>query len=250
MTTSKAEPLTIDGLANVRDLGGLTTQDGRRVRSRQVIRSDSPLGMTEQGQTDLSAVVAPGLVIDLRTSLEVEHEGYLIGHVPSRVINLPMNPQSGMTQEQFDAGAADNLVDDYVRSIEANAESMISALRLIADQANRPVVIHCTAGKDRTGVLTAMLLGILGVDIETIVADYHVTQSNMGPILKRVRASRLYQDQGLASAPSWIFEAEPDTMRAFLTHVSALYGTAEGWALAKGLSMEDITRLRESLLDS
>ena len=98
MTTSKAEPLTIDGLANVRDLGGLTTQDGRRVRSRQVIRSDSPLGMTEQGQTDLSAVVAPGLVIDLRTSLEVEHEGYLIGHVPSRVINLPMNPQSGMTR--------------------------------------------------------------------------------------------------------------------------------------------------------
>jgi len=70
MSASGAEELRIDGLVNVRDLGGLETLDGRVIRSRQVIRSDNPKGMTEQGQLDLTNVVAPALVVDLRMTLE------------------------------------------------------------------------------------------------------------------------------------------------------------------------------------
>ena len=165
---------------NARDLGGLRTRDGRIVRSRQVIRSDNPKGMTDKGQEDLSEVVAPALIVDLRMVLEVAREGYTIGHDPARVVNLPMLPQSGVTQEQIDAGAADNLVEDYLRQIDVNAGSIVEALRLIADPANRPVVVHCTAGKDRTGIVVAMLLDILGVDHEVIVADYHVTSGEHG----------------------------------------------------------------------
>ena len=248
MTGSMAEPLHIDGLVNVRDLGGLRTSDGRVIRSRQVIRSDNPKSLTDQGQSDLAGDIAPLLVVDLRMVAEVDREGYTIGHEPARVVNLPMIPQSGVTQEQIDAGAADNLVEDYTRQIEANAGSIIEALRLIAAPANRPVMVHCTAGKDRTGIVVAMLLGILGVDCETIVADYHVTTANMAPILERIRSAQVYQDNGLASAPAWIFESQPETMRAFLEAMSLRYGSAEGWALAKGLSPEDITRLRDTLL--
>ncbi len=163
VTDSRAEELRIDGLVNVRDLGGLRTHDGRTVRSRQVIRSDNPKGLTDQGQADLAEVVAPALIVDLRMVLEVAREGYTIGHDPARVVNLPMLPQSGVNQEQIDAGAADNLVEDYMRQIDVNAASVVEALRLIADPANRPVVVHCTAGKDRTGIVVAMLLDILGV---------------------------------------------------------------------------------------
>lgn len=248
MTASRAEELSIDGLVNARDLGGLRTRDGRVVRSRQVIRSDNPKGLTDRGQEELSEIVAPALVIDLRIVLEVDREGYTIGHDPARVVNLPMLPQSGVNQEQIDAGAADNLVEDYMRQIDANACSIVEALRLISDPANRPVVVHCTAGKDRTGIVVAMLLDILGVEREVIVADYHVTSGNMAPILERIRSAQVFQDNGLAAAPMWIFESHPETMRDFLALMSERHGSAEEWALANGLTEAEISRLRDTLL--
>ena len=246
---SQAEELRIDGLVNVRDLGGLHTTDGRVVRPRQVIRCDNPKSLTDQGQRDLADIVAPALVLDLRIELEVHREGYSILHDPVQVLNLPMTPQSGVNQEQIDAGAAGNLVEDYLRQIDVNAPSIIEALRLIADPSNRPVVVHCTAGKDRTGIVVAMLLAIIGVSDDDIVADYHATAANMAPILERIRAAQVFQDNGLAQAPSWIFESEPQTMIDFLDRMKATYGGAEDWARAKGLSGDDIVRLRETLLD-
>ena len=248
MSGSSAEPLSIDGLANARDLGGLRTRDGRLVLSRQVIRSDNLKGLTERGQDELSAVVGPAIVIDLRMHLEVDHEGYAIAHDPARIVNLPMVPQAGVTSEQLDAGAAGTLLEDYLRQIEVNAGSIVEALRLISEPANRPLVVHCTAGKDRTGLVVALLLDILGVDHEVIVADYHATQANMGPILDRVRSSAVYQRNGLAEAPLRIFAAEPETMRGFLAELGVRYGSAEQWALAKGLDAADIERLRATLL--
>jgi protein-tyrosine phosphatase len=248
MTGTRAEELSIDGLVNARDLGGLRTRDGRTILSRQVIRSDNPKGLTDKGQEDLSEVVAPALIVDLRMVLEVAREGYAIGHDPARVVNLPMLPQSGVTQEQIDAGAADNLVDDYLRQIDVNAGSIVEALRLISDPDNRPAVVHCTAGKDRTGIVVAMLLDILGVDHEVIVADYHVTSDNMATIVERIRSAQVFQDNGLAAAPMWIFESHPETMREFLARMTDRYGGAEQWALVRGLAAEDIARLRDTLL--
>lgn len=249
MSASSAEELRIDGLVNVRDLGGLQTHDGRVIRTRQVIRSDNPKGMTEQGQLDLTNVVAPALVVDLRMVLEVTHEGYTIEHESARMVHLPMLPQSGITPAQIEAGGADNLVDDYLRQLETNAPSITEALRLMANPENRPLVVHCTAGKDRTGIVIAMLLDILGVSHENIVADYHVTSVNMAPIVDRIRGAQVFKDNGLATAPDWIFASEPETMRAFLVGMTNTYGSAEEWARAKGLDASDITRLRDTILN-
>lgn len=246
---SAAEELRIDGLVNVRDLGGIPTADGRRVRSRQVVRSDNPKGMTEQGQRDLSEVVAPAVIVDLRVEVEVHREGYTVLHDPVRVVNLPMTPQSAVNQAQLDAGMADNLVEDYMRQIDVNASSVVEALRLISDPANRPVVVHCTAGKDRTGIVTSMLLSLLGVADEVIVADYHVTTRNMAPVLERIRSAPVFKENGLADAPEWIFASEPETMRDFLARMHAEHGGAEQWALANGLTAEEIARLRATMLD-
>lgn len=246
---TQAEELRLDGLVNVRDLGGIRVRDGRVIRSRQVIRGDNPRNLTEQGQRDLSEVVGPAVMVDLRIQIELDREGYTVVHDPVRVVHLPMLPQAGVNQDQIDAGAADNLVDDYLRQIDVNAPSIIEALRLIADPRNRPVFVHCTAGKDRTGIVIAMLLSILGAEDEVIVADYHVTSRNMAPVVERIRSAQVFKDNGLAEAPDWIFASEPETMREFLSGMRSAYGSAERWALDRGLSAEEIDRLRATLID-
>jgi protein tyrosine/serine phosphatase len=248
MTTSKATPLALDGLANARDLGGLRTGDGRVVRPGSVVRCDNLRSLTEQGQADFIATVGPRTVVDLRIELEVEHGGYSLADETVTVLNFPMLPLSGVTQEQIDAGACDNLIDDYMGQIEVNGDAVIKALRVIADSGQHPVVYHCTAGKDRTGIVTAMLLGILGVDHETITADYHVTTANMVPIIERIRTAQVYKDNGLAYAPDWIFASDPETMRAFLARMTEKYGSAEAWALGRGMTPDEIESLRAGLL--
>ena len=249
MTTSKATVIEVDGLANARDLGGLVTADGRTIKTGIVVRCDNPRSLTDQGQIDLASVVGPRTLIDLRTEPEVAHDGYVLADESITVLNFAMLPLSGISQEQIDAGACDNLIDDYMGQIEVNGDSVMMALREIASAERHPIVYHCTAGKDRTGIVTAMLLAILGVDHETIAADYHVTTANMVPIIERIRNAQVYKDNGLANAPAWIFASDPETMLAFLDRMTAKYGSAEAWALQRGLSADEINSIRTLLLD-
>ncbi len=240
--------LVLDGLVNVRDLGGLRTADGRTVRPRQIIRADNPKSLTDAGRAALVELVAPEVVVDLRIPLELEREGYDLDGVPARIVSLPMIPQSGVTDEQIAGGLAGSLPEDYRREVEVNAASIVGVLRLAADPANRPLVVHCTAGKDRTGIVIAIILSILGVPDEEIADDYHVTSRNIAPIVERIRSAPVFRENGLAFAPDWIFASEPETMRAFLDQLRRDYGSAEGWALAKGLGADEIEALRDGLL--
>ena len=244
----KATELSIEGLVNIRDLGGMVTVDGREVRPGRVFRSDNPKALTAEGREQFERFVAPRVVIDLRMSLEVEREGYELD--PSiRLVNCPMTPQSGVNQEQIDAGMCDNLVDDYMRQIDVNARFVAEALSIIAEPDQLPVVIHCTAGKDRTGITVAMLLDILGVSHEHIAADYHVTTKNMAPVVERIRSAPVFKENGLAYAPDWIFASDLETMQGFLARMTSTYGGAEAWARANGITSAQIAALRASLLN-
>ena len=247
MTSHAASALAIDGLVNIRDLGGLVTHDGKVVLHGKVFRSDNPRSLTEVGHGQFHERVAPRTVIDLRMALEVEREGYDLGP-DVRVVNCPMTPQSGINQEQIDAGMCDNLIDDYMRQIDVNGAYVAEALREIADPAHQPVVLHCTAGKDRTGITVAMLLDILGVSHRLIAADYHVTTKNMATTIERIRSAPVFKENGLAYAPDWIFASDTETMLAFLERMTAQYGGAEAWARAQGITPAEIAGLRASLL--
>ncbi len=241
--------LQVDGLLNVRDLGGLSTADGRRVRRGRVIRSDNLRGLTDQGVVSLVRDVRPRLVVDLRTEAECEREGCGLSHIQDiRYVNVALTPKAALDEAQVAAGLATNLYDDYLLQIRDNSAPMVRGLRLLAEEDHLPAVVHCTAGKDRTGVLVALLLDLLGVEREQVVADYAQTTTNMPGILNRIRASSFFRSTGLAEAPAWIFGSEPETMRDFLAWLDADHGGSERWALRHGLPAEAVTRLRTSLL--
>ncbi|MGY1809520.1 tyrosine-protein phosphatase [Blastococcus sp. SYSU D00669] len=248
MDASRA--LVVDGLLNVRDLGGLTTGDGRRVRRGRVVRSDNLRGLTDDGAVALVRDLAPRLVVDLRTEQECAREGRGLAEVPDvRYVNLPLQPKAALSPEQVAAGLATNLVDDYVLQLRDNGELLLAAVELLAAEGALPAVVHCTAGKDRTGVLVALLLELLGVEREQVVADYAATTANMPAILARIRSSPFFRGNGLAAAPEWIFGSEPGTMRAFLARLDDEFGGVERWAVGAGLPAGAVQRLRAELLE-
>jgi protein-tyrosine phosphatase len=243
--------LVVDGLLNVRDLGGLTTPDGRRVRPGRIVRSDNLRGLTDEGAVTLVRDLAPRMVVDLRTEAECAREGRGLAEVAHvRYVNLPLQPKAALNPEQVAAGLATNLFDDYVLQIRDNGAPLLAALELLSDGEALPAVVHCTAGKDRTGVLVALLLDLLGVAREQIVADYAATTDNMPGILARIRSSSFFQGNGLAAAPGWIFESTPATMRAFLAWLDEEHGGTERWAIGNGLPLSAVQRLRANLLEA
>ena len=248
MDASRA--LALDGLLNVRDLGGLTTGDGRRIRRGRVVRSDNLRGLTDSGAVALVRDVGPRLVVDLRTAEECAREGRGLADVPHvRYVNVPLQPKGALTPEQAAAGLATNLFDDYVLQIRDNGAALVAALELLAGEDALPAVVHCTAGKDRTGLLVALLLELLGIERDQVVADYAETTVNMPGILDRIRSSPFFRGNGLAAAPEWIFGSEPETMRAFLTWLDAEHGGAHSWATGAGLPAGAVRRLRAELLE-
>jgi len=248
--TAAVRALEVDGLLNVRDLGGLTTADGRRVRRGRVVRSDNLRGLTDDGAVTLVRNVAPRLVVDLRTAEECAREGRGLASVEHvRYANLPVQPKAALNPEQVAAGLATNLFDDYVLQIRDNGPQLLAALDLLAAEGSLPAVVHCTAGKDRTGVLVALLLDLLGVEREQIVADYAATTDNMPGILARIRSSPFFRGNGLAAAPAWIFGSEPTTKRGFLSWLDREFGGTERWATAEGLPRAAVARLRAELLE-
>jgi len=242
--------LTLGGLVNVRDLGGLPTVDGLRVAPQRIIRSDNLVGLDDAGVEAMLSNLGIRLILDLRTARECEREGgppHALRGV--RYVNRPLEPQGALNAEDEAAGKATNLLDDYSAHLRLSGHVLLESFAMLAAPDALPAVVHCTAGKDRTGIFVALLLDLLGVEPEAIVADYAATAPNMMIIRDRIRASEFFRENGLAAAPDWIFEAPPETMRAFLQRLRDEYGGAVGWARDLGMPDHVIAALRAALLE-
>lgn len=251
--------LTLEGVANVRDIGGYRTGEGRSVRWGQVYRTGSLAGATE---ADLNTLHELGirLVCDLRSAEEVVDE-------PDR---LPANPAPAYRHTPVEAGEQNRermrallfdpkrlfaLMDEaYTRfMIDQNGPVFGDMLRLIAEDANRPAIIHCTAGKDRTGVTIALLLALLGVPDEVIVADYSLS-NRFYHVFRDFVASKFRQPQAFLLGLHIddfqpVLVAHPNTMRSMLTYIREHYGSVEAYLTQKaGLDADTLNALRAKLL--
>ena len=229
---------------HVRDLGGLTTADGRRVRRGALVRSDQLCRLNDDGR---GALVAHGVrtVIDLRTPAEIakdpdpiwDEQGVDYLHIPQ---------QDEVLWRELD-GFARTRAERDAAVIDRRAVHIASMARAVANAAPGGVLIHCLAGKDRTGIAVAMLLGLVGVSDADIAADYALSEAALAP--ERVAALAAATDDDARARIERGYDSRPETMLATLTHLRTRHGGAKAYLTQAGLSDADIDRIRARLLD-
>jgi protein-tyrosine phosphatase len=230
---------------NTRDLGGLPAKDGAITRWRSVIRSDILNRLTDEGQR---ALLDYGVrtIIDLRSSKEAAEELSFTASSADRPLdyyNLPIEKYyphvSAMIQKAKSRGEVYCIILDHY------PDAVAEILRAMVNAPPGGIVIHCHAGKDRTGMVSALLLALVGVPAELIAADYAESQHRLWPLYEKNLAEAGDQaDADLWQKPT----ATADMMLQMMEHVDAKYGGIEPYLRAAGLTDEELKRLRERLV--
>jgi protein-tyrosine phosphatase len=236
--------VSLAGAINFRDLGGYHTGDGRRTRFGRVFRSNSLQELTEADLEIIREELGLVTVLDLRSGREIAHDGVgPLEHEPLRYVNLPMLQE----KRDYHPGRIETgLVDRYFSYLHLARENIVKALETIA--VSQPIVFHCSAGKDRTGVLAALVLGCVGVEPETVVSDYAARHHAREEIVGFLRRRPSYVER-LDELPPSALDSEPPTMREFLRLLEERYGGARNWALAAGAGEATLRRLEATLLE-
>ena len=250
--TSDLQPgrhVALEGSYNMRDIGGYPTRHGRPTRWQTFFRSDSMHRLTA---ADRDAIMEQGVrtVIDLRTTAETEVQPNVfaasaeVAYVHANLIGDDYDPDIAMVETGLPADRTSRL---YASWLDRRQPQILQVLATLAETGGRPAVYHCAAGKDRTGVITALLLEIAGVPRPTIAQDYALTA--------RFLIRRLLDEQGpedLGGATTWQqYEAlfcPPEGMVQVLDHLDDSYGGVEEYARAIGLNDRQVDGLRGALI--
>ena len=133
--------------------------------------------------------------------------------------------------------------------LDIGAPALSEAFRTLAQSENLPAVFHCAAGKDRTGVLAAMVLSTIGVADHVIVADYAISGTNMAELIERLKRDRPEALTAMNDQPSAYLAAPPEAMDRLLAHVNSEYGSMTGYVKSIGIDADVIEALASVLLD-
>ncbi|WP_214364940.1 tyrosine-protein phosphatase [Pseudonocardia sp. H11422] len=239
----------VEGLLHFRGVGGLPTAGGRRVRRGLLFRSDTPQFLSPAGARHLIDELGIRTVLDLRLPHELEREGRgPIGTLPHRHRHLPF--QVGELVGDSSVGVMDPddpMVSTYLNYVDASPEAVtgVVAERAAADG---PTLVHCSVGRDRTGVAVAVVLEALGVPREEVVAEYAADPAGARAGMERLRTMATY-GEAVAAFPPAAYETDPESMRRFLAVLDDRYGGVTGMLAAHGVGPDVVGRLRDRLLE-
>ncbi|HET6967278.1 MAG TPA: tyrosine-protein phosphatase [Ornithinibacter sp.] len=256
--------IDLDGLVNMRDLGGLPTRDGGHTASGRLIRSDNLQDLTDADVQRLVDELGVTDVVDLRT----EHEVHIEGPGPLRRVEALTHHHHSLIEERLQGESATEVgerallapwdekrperdarfwAEHYLGYLARRPDSVEAALRVIAD-AEGATVVHCAAGKDRTGTVVAMALDVAGVPRDEIVADYVLTAERIDAIIGRLLPREAY---GAALKEQKVEDQLPraESIEAILDAVHDGWGGAPGWLRDRGWSEADVERLRARLTE-
>jgi hypothetical protein len=236
----------LQSVHNFRDLGGLATGDGRRTKSGVFFRSDSFHAASPADIDHLFRRVGLATVIDLRSAPEVAADR-TNPLVPAsvRYQHLPIAGGPGGSIEGAPSGL--RLATRYMEYLDQHGPSVAGAVKALANANGAPSVVHCRAGKDRTGVVVAVVLSTLGVAPEAIAADYALTTIAMRKIMDELTASAHYA-ANVKRLPPEMYSSEAPTMTAFLGMVEDRHGGAVRWLVDNGVPPATLQTLKRVLI--
>ena len=250
MTPTPTRNVELTGVFNFRDLGGYETADGRSVRWRTIFRAD---GLGHLTADDVEALRPVGLrtVVDLRTVGELEQRGrFPVDDYPVAFHHLSVIDQTWDLDEAIreNLPTTEFLHRSYHQMLDQGAGAFATAFEVLAGPDALPAVFHCAAGKDRTGLLAALLLGSLGIGHDDIVDDYVLTQAIMDRHLERAAKGDPAIARRVALAPKSFFAADPAAMSRVLDDVEREHGSIRGFVKWTGVSDDVLGRLETLLL--
>jgi protein-tyrosine phosphatase len=246
-TVASAEPqrhLTLAGTYNVRDVGGYATADGRRTRWRTLLRADSLHRLGPEGQR---ALLDLGLrtVVDLRRPNEVSRAPNVLAATPElRYLQVSLNTDAPEERTQLPT-----LPEIYRGILERAGEQIATIIGTLSAPGALPALVHCHAGKDRTGLVIALMLGVAGVPADLIAADYALSEAQLaGEFTDRARR------HALAEGHDWegyrqLLLSPAAYMLDILAYLDEAHGGVAGYLRAAGLSEEQLAALREALTE-
>ncbi len=247
MAATYERHIQFERVFNFRDLGGYPTADGRTTRWRRLFRSDELHLVTEAEAERYREELALATVVDLRAPDELVRRGTLGPLVVTPTVHrqFPMWNErlTALVEGGFSGNPSGAL---YLEILDLAGDSIAGAVALMAEDSAYPAVFHCAAGKDRTGILAAVLLGALGVDDETIVEDYALTQlteARRNAHLVEIGVLRADEDPG----PSWA--TVPAAVHEMLATTRERHGSVAGYLASRGLDQRTLARIGDLLLE-
>lgn len=247
-------PLDIDGTFNLRDIGGYETVDGRMTRTGVLYRADSLSSLTDDGRRALMGL-GTGAIVDLRSSDERRDQPSALDGLSAEVHSLPLlaeaapGAQLATVREGEEVDLSHGLENLYIAMVRGSGGSIAEAVRVVADGPGA-VIVHCAAGKDRTGVTVAIVLDAVGVRREAVIADYAASGYNltggwMHRNLSRFAEDRLAGDHDLATT---LLASPGRLIEATLQHIDAEFGGSSDYLRTHGMTDLELETLRDRLV--
>lgn len=239
--------IALEAVHNFRDMGEYPTVDGRRTRPGQLFRADGLFRLTAN---DLATLEPLGLrtVIDLRTFGELDTYGRYPAEGLASWHHLPVIDVTWERVEVEERSATQFLYDQYTSMLAYGEPLFAAAIRTLALPGALPGVFHCAAGKDRTGILAALILGAIGVPDDVIVADYALTQEGMRRMKAWAETSSPEMWASWQSMPAVHAAAEPEAMAWLLRDIRAAHGSVRDYVRTLGVGTAELESLEDALL--
>lgn len=247
MTQTNQRHIPLPGTHNLRDLGGYPTADSM-TQWCTFYRSDSLHNLAEEAKQQLLSM-GIRTIIDLRHASEIEEAPNVFerGNGGVRYLNIPLFEELFTRSNHVKVTPPEHLLQIYQMAVDHCQEAIGQVFQALAEEDQTPILFHCTAGKDRTGIIAGILLSTVGVQAEVIAEDYGLTSRYAGPIFERLRIGAREKGQDSERFERMLL-AEPQTMLDLLMYMEEKYGGPDDYLLEIGLTNQQIQQLRQKLL--
>lgn len=241
MLSQQSDALAIEGLINLRDLGGLPTASGATTLHGRLLRSESPHTLSASGLEDVLDL-GIGAVVDLRTVSEREHRPSPLAEAGVHIAHAPI-----FTDDDDYPDHLATAEEVYCWWLRERRSGVAAAMTSIADAPWAPILVHCHAGKDRTGVIIALVLRLAGVGVDAIADDYAISGVQLADMLARDRATAI--ERGMDGVRvERLFTVRREAMLQTMECVDTEHGGVVSLLQSLGLSDARIERLKGLLL--